>query len=415
MSAEGAARIELGRLAKFRSGGTPDRATAHLWNGGFPWLSAKDLKSFRVHSSLETITAEGARRSSNIVPRHSVLVLVRGMTLFKSVPVALTTREVAFNQDVKALVPNPGVNGIFLAYAVAQQETELLNLVSSAGHGTGRITSEDLQSLAIWLPPLPEQRRIAAVLDAWDDAIATTERLIAAKRRRKNALMQRVLGNANPVPLTDVADVAFSGVDKKIVADEQRVRLCNYMDVLNNVRLTDDISFSNGSANATEIARFSLREGDVIFTKDSETAEDIAEVAVVAGPLRNVICGYHLAVARPHAGVAGGRYLAHAMRTPEVRMQFVQRVNGVVRFGLTLHAVSEVLVPVPALEEQRAIAGVLDAADDEVQLLSKMTGRLRLQKRGLMQKLLTGEWRVPESVEALMPGGQLAGAAEAAE
>jgi len=72
-------------------------------------------------------------------------------------------------------------------------------------------------------------------------------------------------------------------------------------------------------------------------------------------------------------------------------------------------------VPLPPMQEQTGIVAVLDMADRETDTLASMVDRLRLQKRGLMQKLLTGAWRVPESIDALMPGGAVAEAVEAAE
>ena len=69
--------------------------------------------------------------------------------------------------------------------------------------------------------------------------------------------------------------IAFSGVDKHIIPGERSVRLCNYLDVYRNRRLTKEMRFSEGSATPTEIARFTLRRGDLVITKDSETPDDI--------------------------------------------------------------------------------------------------------------------------------------------
>ena len=72
------------------------------------------------------------------------------------------------------------------------------------------------------------------------------------------------------VTLGNVATIAISGVDKHIIPSEAPVRLCNYLDVYRNRRLTREMSFSRGSATHGEVARFTLRKGDVVITKDSE-------------------------------------------------------------------------------------------------------------------------------------------------
>lgn len=94
-------RKELGELVSFASGGTPSKEKSEFWNGDIPWVTAKDMKTFVLTSSGLKITTDGLRHGGRTVPANSLLVLVRGMTLLKDVPVCLTAREVAFNQDVR--------------------------------------------------------------------------------------------------------------------------------------------------------------------------------------------------------------------------------------------------------------------------------------------------------------------------
>jgi type I restriction enzyme, S subunit len=244
------------------------------------------------------------------------------------------------------------------------------------------------------IPPLPEQRRMVALLDAWDGAIGHVERLLAANRRRKAALCERLFANLPKRPLLEAAHVAFSGVDKKWRADEIPVLLCNYMDVFHNARITSRLDFMRATASRNEIEATGLRKHDVVFTKDSETAEEIAEPALVAEDIENLVCGYHLAIARPRSGVGFGPFIAQAMRHPQVRWQFCRLANGVVRFGLTTDAIEQAEIFLPSLQQQQEIATPLDAADLSLETLAQCANRLRMQKRALMQKLLTGEWRL---------------------
>src|SRR4051794_30860396 len=77
------------------------------------------------------------------------------------------------------------------------------------------------------------------------------------------------------VPLSAVSEIRVSNVDKKSEPGEIPVRLCNYTDVYKNDYITDDLEFMRATASRAEIARFGLRIGDVIVTKDSETPNDI--------------------------------------------------------------------------------------------------------------------------------------------
>ena len=81
--------------------------------------------------------------------------------------------------------------------------------------------------------------------------------------------------------LDDVADVLFSNVDKHTKENEIPVRLCNYVDVYKNDRITSSIDFMEASADQREINKFQIQRGDILATKDSETPDDIAIPALV--------------------------------------------------------------------------------------------------------------------------------------
>ena len=118
----------------------------------------------------------------------------------------------------------------------------------------------------------------------------------------------------------------------------------------------------------------------------------------------NVVCGYHLAIGRAKEGYVGA-YLAHAIRLPAVRNEFAKRVNGSIRFGLTLEALDQITLPVPDEVQQRKVASLLDAADAIISEQKDVTSLLRTQKCGLMQKMFTGQRGAQENIEALLPDG----------
>lgn len=259
-------------------------------------------------------------------------------------------------------------------------------------------------------PPLKTQQIIANVLDEWDQAIATSERLIEQKRQRKRALLRLLLDKLPKRPFLEAVDVTFSGVDKKTSANEESVLLCNYMDVFHNTRITSGLDFMRATASAKEIETQGLRKHDVVFTKDSETPEEIAEPALVAEDIENLICGYHLAIARPRATAAYGPFIAQAMSHPEIRWQFRRLANGVVRFGLTLDAIEAVEIFLPNMRIQEDIAGVLDAEDQAIESLTKSVELFHVQKRGVVQRLfnepeLPEKWLDPSNMRPTTSGG----------
>ena len=99
--------------------------------------------------------------------------------------------------------------------------------------------------------------------------------------------------------LRRVADMRVSNVDKHVREGELPVRLCNYVDVYKNDRITQETTFMRATASVDEIERFRLEPGDILITKDSETWDDIGVPALVTESADDLICGYHLALLRP--------------------------------------------------------------------------------------------------------------------
>ncbi len=159
-----------------------------------------------------------------------------------------------------------------------------------------------------------------------------------------------------------VVDVLFSNVDKHTIEGEQPVRLCNFVDVYKNERITSSLDFMEASADSREIEKFQIRRHDVLATKDSEEPDDIAIAALVAEDLPGVLCGYHLAMMRPRSKRVHGPFLAWAHASKQFRAQYEARAVGVTRFGLSQNVFKTARIPLPPFREQERIVAYLDAS-----------------------------------------------------
>lgn len=256
-----------------------------------------------------------------------------------------------------------------------------------------------VQNIYIALPPPPEQKSIASLLEKWDIAIEKTEALIAEKEKRFKWLLKTLISDQqdNPewqkVKLVDACEVIVSPVDKKTIDGELPVKLCNYTDVYYNNAIDSKINFMAATAKPREIEKFSLITDDVIITKDSETPDDIGVPAYVIETIDNLLCGYHLTILRPKKQTIG-KYVCYALTSPRVKYDFYRFANGITRFGLTKESYQKIKISLPPLPKQKRIANILDTAEKEIEFFNQLAEQYRTQKRGLMQKLLTGEWRV---------------------
>jgi type I restriction enzyme, S subunit len=168
--------------------------------------------------------------------------------------------------------------------------------------------------------------------------------------------------------LKHLAHVLPSNVDKKSYEGETPVRLCNYTDVYYNETITSVIDFMPATASADQIERFTLRADDTIITKDSETADDIAIAAYVPDDLPGVVCGYHLAVVRPHAR-SQGRFIKRLFDSSFAKACFAVRANGLTRVGLSLYELDNLLFAFPPTAEQNRIADFLDGQTAKIDAL----------------------------------------------
>jgi len=189
----------LGALGTWLSGGTPFKGNPSYWGGDIPWISAKSLHDFRVRVSDDRVTALGATHGTRVLPVGGLLFLVRGMSLKTEFRLGIAQREVTFNQDVKGLVPRQGVLPEFLAYAVKARTEEVLDMVEEAGHGTGVLPTDRLQSLEIAVPLPDEQRAIAEMLGALDDQIELNREMNRTLEEMAYALFKSWFVDFDPV------------------------------------------------------------------------------------------------------------------------------------------------------------------------------------------------------------------------
>lgn len=191
--------FRLGDLTAWASGGTPSKANPDFWNGDIPWISASSMKTPLLCDSELKLTKAGLENGSRLAETNSILLLVRGSELHKRIPVGIATRPVAFNQDVKALKVRGEMRSDYLFYWLLGNESMLLGKVEHTGIGAGKLDTEVLRNLPIALPPLAEQKAIAAVLGALDDKIELNRRMNATLEAMARALFQSWFVDFDPV------------------------------------------------------------------------------------------------------------------------------------------------------------------------------------------------------------------------
>lgn len=157
----------LGKCGELLSGGTPSKADEGYWHGNVPWVSAKEMWEFDVRDTSLKITERAIKETTvKLVAPGSVLFVVRGSILFKRVPVAVNRVQCTINQDMKAILPIPELNGDFLAHMLWGANEDLKGMVETAGNSAGKLPTERWETLPVPIPPPKEQKKTIARLDA---------------------------------------------------------------------------------------------------------------------------------------------------------------------------------------------------------------------------------------------------------
>ncbi len=260
------------------------------------------------------------------------------------------------------------------------------------------ISPSDIENMIFPVPPLAEQRKIAEVLGVWDEAIEKQARLIEKLTLRKRALMQRLITGKKRLH-------GFSGEWQKVVLSSLIEKVSNgyVYDVnsIGNVPITRIETISKGIIDYTKIGyiqyvegleKYKLQEGDILFSHINSIAH-IGKVAIFKGD-KELYHGMNLLLIRAK-GTVNKNYLYYFLSSTIARRKVISLAKlAVNQASINTDELKKWTIRIPEVEEQNSIAQVLTAADREIDLAKEKLERLRRQKRGLMQQLLTGKKRV---------------------
>jgi type I restriction enzyme S subunit len=300
------------------------------------------------------------------------------------------------NQHLCLLRPNPSkVDGKFLCHLLLSEKYQRRFAFLSDNGAKAGLNLPAISNFSIELPSLVEQRRIAAILDEWDEAIATAERLVNEKRSRKSALVKLLIDDCKRdiAELENICSLTNKKVDLASQHDDrQSIELEDVESETGRLFEQPDRAQKGGIRNAFE-------PGDTLFAKLRPYLNKFyfAEEGGVAST--------EMWVLRPIARVCVPRYLYFLVQSRHFKAE-ANRPSGSRMPRADWDVVRETPLPLPSLKAQNKIVDTLNAAESEVRNSIRLIDQLRLQKRGLMQKLLSGDLPVPVSIDRLMPGGQ---------
>jgi len=245
------------------------------------------------------------------------------------------------------------------------------------------------------LPPLPEQTAIADMLSTWNEAIEKIEKLISTKEKMKNALMQRLLTGKSRLSGFNNQWKEFHLGD---LFTERSERGNDHLPLLSITREEgvvprEDVDRKDTSSE-DKSKYLRICPGDIGYNT-MRMWQGVSALSLYEG-----IVSPAYTIVTPKEGV-DGKYMAYLFKLPKTIHLFYRYSQGLTSdtWNLKFRHFREIKVTVPPIDEQKAIAAILDCCTSELSLLRKELEALQKQKCGLMQKLLSGEWRVKTNQE----------------
>jgi type I restriction enzyme S subunit len=355
--------VPLGGLVKISGGGTPSRNNDAYWGGCIPWATVKDLKDTTLSGTQETITPEGLRDSaSNLIPSGSVIVATR-MGLGK---VAINTIDVTINQDLKAFSCSADLEPRYLLYFLLANASYLDSM--GKGATVKGITLDVLKDLLVPLPPLPEQKRIAAILDKADSIRRKRQEAVRIIEDLLRSVFLDMFGDpeSNNWPMTTIASVAQpSGGSIRTGPFGSQLLHSEFVDegiavlgidnaVANEFRWNERRFITK--AKYRELSRYTVKPGDVIIT----IMGTCGRCAVVPDDIPIAINTKHLCCITLDQTKCLPAYVhAYFLEHRIARRYLDQTAKGAIMAGLNMGIIKDMPIPIPPLQLQKKFACII--------------------------------------------------------
>ena len=399
---EGWKWAKLGDICHIASGSTPKTGVTEYWNGDICWVTPTDLgklSNLEIFDSERKITKSGYDNSgTELIPPGSVVMSSRAPIGHLGIAkVSLCT-----NQGCKSFIPGPAVETLYLYYALKISVKALQTLGSGATFA--EISKSQVEKFKIPLPPLPEQKRIAAILNeqmtAIDEARAASEARLEAARSLPAAYLRRVFpqqGQNLPegwkwVQLGDICELN----PKRPVLDRTDNKLTTFVQM-------SAVDARSGSIARPEVRPYTeikkgytyFAEGDVLFAKITPCMQN-GKHAIATALIDGIGFGsteFH--VVRPSANIIA-EWIHGYLRQPSVLVSATAHFTGAVgQQRVPDDYIASLKIPLPSLPEQKRIAAVLKEqiteAEKLIQSIENEIETIKSLPSALLRKAFKGE------------------------
>jgi type I restriction enzyme, S subunit len=402
MNQRGWKKEEIGDLCDFSNGhGFSQKDWAE---DGLPIIRIQNL-----NGSTEFNYYQGKPEESWLVKPGTILFAWAGTRGVSFGPKVWDGPLGVLNQHIYRVHPRKEVDGSWLYLALRLVTDRIERMAHGFKSTLLHVGKSDITSQTLNVPPLPEQRKIADILSTWDEALEKLDALIQARERQKKALMQQLLtGKKRVKGFSNTSNATRVDRFGSYPADWRRVALG---------QITKEVSSRNPDKSGLPVLSCTKHHGLVlsdeyfgrrVYSEDTSKYRMVkrGEFAYATNHIEEGSIGYQnicdaglvspiYTVFKAESDI-DALYLFRVLKSPLLVHLYRANTSASVdrRGSLRYDEFSQIYIWIPSKEEQKAIAEILDVADNELGILRAQRIALAQQKRGLMQRLLTGKIRV---------------------
>jgi type I restriction enzyme, S subunit len=381
--------VSLGEVATFVNGGTPKRSEPEFWNGEIPWITGADIADDQSTSARSFITEHAVSGSATQVLPEGTVVLVTRTSVGK---VGVLAQPTAINQDITGITPRENLDTRYLVQFLRANAGKLAR--QARGATIKGVTRAAVAALQLELPPLAEQRRIAAILDHTDAVRAKRRQVLTHLDTLAQSIFQDMFAGIT----------ASATVDEVAAATKGSIRTGPFGSQLLHSEFVDSgiavLGLDNVVGNEfrwagrrfitpekyEQLARYTVHPGDVLISIMGTTGRCV----VVPDDMPTAINTKHICAITPDRERLDPTFLRGAfLWHPESRAHLRRQTKGSIMDGLNMGIIKAMPVPVPRLTDQQEFRERVEAVNTQRTIVQ----RARTTDDELFASLHSGAFR----------------------
>ena len=384
-------KVTLGEVATISSGSTPSRSNASFWNGTIPWVTTTQIQNniINLNDVKEFITDDGLKKSSlKIIPKGTLLMAMYGQGKTRG-QVGILNFDSTINQACAAIGVSQKVSSLFL-YQYFQFKYENIRALSNSG-GQKNLSAEIIKSIEFNLPPFLEQEKIVDTLSVWDSAIEKTEKLINLEEKKMSAFAIKLFSGKTKFQTKNrrLGELLKEKFDLS-TGSEEVFSVSVHKGLINQIEHLGR-SFAAANTDNYNLVKF----GYLVYTK-SPTGDFPYGIVKQSSIKKDVIVSPLYGVYEPvmnEIGLIIEFFFESPIRCKNYLYPLIQK-GAKNTISISNQDFLKGIINFPENEKDLIkVADYIRLSKEYISLLKKQLEQYKLQKQGLMQKLLTGEWR----------------------